>query len=126
MRVNSPGPPGGAACGIWPGAGPAGARKNAVAPSPLESAFGFIDPPLDESGPPGGGATFGGGALPPKPDIAPARLAGVMLGAEKLGADMLGADTLGAEKLGAFRCGALTPLPEIEGPLTLGIDIEGP
>lgn len=71
MRVKSPGPgAAGADEGICCGGGAEGVLKKAVAPSPLESALGFIGAAPPDSGPAVGGMTLGaaGGALPgPKP-----------------------------------------------------------
>jgi len=71
MRVKSPGPgAAGAEGGICCGGGAAGARKKAVAPSPLERALGLMGAEPPERGPAAGGITLGdaGGALPgPKP-----------------------------------------------------------
>lgn len=115
ILVKSPGPPPtGGGAPRW-GGGAEGALKNAVAPSGLDRAFGFIAPPPDESGPAAGGAMSGEaeGALP---DPKPGRLS--------------------SEKLSPPRdCGridgALKPCPETDGPyiwpsLKVGVPMLGP
>ncbi len=135
IRVKSPGPAatGGAALCCCGGGG--GALKNAVAPSGLESALGFMAPPPDDSGPADGGATSGeaDGALPdPKPgrlsseNRSPPRDCGRMDGALRPWPDNEGPYICPSLKVGVPILGPeIWPEAEMEGPLIPLIPAEG-